>query len=325
MMTHKILKGLLITALSVVASNGIAASNVTVDNGTTLFGADISSITIDPASGEISIFTKSGNWGLSQSGTTNPPTNNDPIPTVVVKVNGLDSLTVDLNTDVTLAWSVDDAASCETLGGNAAWDNLNIGLTNGSSSGQAVVKINYVSTVTFTLRCSNGGNIRQDSVSITGESIAVGDADCPAVGDVDVVDWDQLDFKGGPYTWPQPGGDKVTIRNSRTRPVAIRFNTSTSDLVDTKYGRFTNVPIPGNEGVRQISVSECPGDFDVELTCRKEGTSSLWWEIDNSKGYAHTCQLAQGAVGKTYYLNVRFPDACGGPSTCSSSVGSSYY
>ncbi len=134
---------------------------------------------------------------------------------------------------------------------------------------------------------------------------------------VDVIDWTELDFAGGPFEFPNGNTAAHWIPVGRT--LSVRFNTATAEPGDF-YGRLTSPRNGGAVDRRDLSISLCPGQFDgLPARCFSSSTSTVqvYYDIDESRPELNSvCRLVRGETGETYYLNFRYPAGCGDPERC---------
>lgn len=307
MMNHKILKGLrTLLVASLTFSVGAMATDIQVDGGSVLLGSDIQSIVINPSTDLIQITTTAGDWDLVQG---NDPDPSDPVPQVTFTVNSGSSVSVDINTTVALSWAVSDAASCETLGGNAVWDATAIPLVDGAATGSQTNTVDFVGTRSYTLRCVNGANTTTRSVTVTGIDDTpppVGDA-CPAeyVPTLSGSDVEWASVLG--QTWPQPSYSQRTLTVPRGGYLSIAFDTG--DFAGWR-GSYKTITAIGTLGNRLIAISKCAGDFSEQLpimdldACTEDqynGGAVAWsTQTTPSSGF---CGLDPNT---TYYINITF-------------------
>ncbi len=261
-MNLKILNGLRILSLGLAALAIHAAAQVTtlqIDQST-LDGSAVQDIVIDAESGLILITTFDGNWTFSQE-VVDP---GDPDPVVDLSIVG--PFEVDVDSPVTLSWDVSDATSCDTQGGNAAWQLYEIDPDpiTGTVTGQDEFIVDFTGPLTFTLRCFNGANNTPDSVLVTG----VGpdpepSGSCPEefvspLPNEDFGTWQELTGA----TWPNPPSWRDFITIPRDGYVAIEFDTANHDGLD---GSIITIARSGISGFRFGSISLCPGDWTEHL------------------------------------------------------------
>lgn len=312
--------GVILCVLLLVLSVSAVQADVIVD-GSALPTTEVLSININPANGDVTIITNNANWEIMQTG------GGASRPSVDLRVNNSSTgATVDVNTAVSMSWNVSGANSCTASGGGtSSWAGSSIGLPSGSRS----VTVTDVGAEVYRLTCSNAEGSTVDSVTVTGVDAEPTPTGCSNIPNVTVIDWSDLSFSGNFADWPRLAGVVATVAHGASQTVAIKFNTITAEAVSTNYGKMSNIEVAGVPGARQISISKCPGDFnDLPRRCVTGeiiSSSSLYWELDNARGYSHTCKLDKGAQGESYYLNVRFPNGCGSQSTCQSYISPYYY
>ncbi|MFK8012161.1 MAG: hypothetical protein AB8B80_08990 [Marinicellaceae bacterium] len=110
---------------------------------------------------------------------------------------------------------------------------------------------------------------------------------------------------GVPQPWPGSIGSSINLNIEKNKYVAAQFTTS-NQSVDAQF--LSQLP-SNNEGIPPsgytVSISECPGDFNVHLNqpaCLKSAATFRWTTTPNPPGPAgFFCELDQN---KTYYLNI---------------------
>ena len=104
--------------------------------------------------------------------------------------------------------------------------------------------------------------------------------------------------------WPGNSGVNAQIRVPTDQFIALEFDATSTE---GQAGRIaTERAVIGGE--KSLSISECPGDFDVAPECLRFGvTYNLFWANKDASGdvpFGH-CPLDPG---KTYYLNSIFAE-----------------
>jgi hypothetical protein len=152
---------------------GAFATDVKIDDGETLFGTDIEIIDIDPISGVIKITTFEGNYGISQI----PASVEDPVVDLFAN-NNPSSISVPLDTLVSIRWDVSQAVSCAATGGGTTdWSLEPVvpGAETGLTDGTFEFTIDFTDETSFRLDCDgvDGTNPQFAEVRVTGEAPGV--------------------------------------------------------------------------------------------------------------------------------------------------------
>ena len=123
-------------------------------------GADISSITISPTTGNIFVSTIPG-YDVTKS-TSEPP----PPGEVAITSFSASPLNITEGQNTTLSWTTANASSCTPTGSTGDWSSHTIGLPNGSTS----ILITSAGTYTFGLTCQGAsGDPVSRSVVVTAQ------------------------------------------------------------------------------------------------------------------------------------------------------------
>lgn len=292
----KISTRLAILGLCLVNGMATYAADVIID-GQHVQAADISSITIDPVTGDISV-SAGGLYTVSRSGDDTT----DSGPSVVINSFTTSASTILEGQSVTLSWNTTDADSCTPSQGGGGWSTKTITLP----SGQTSVTLNTAADYTFRLDCSNdtpSSTYRTVSVSVQAESTTT-PSNCPSPTlSGSTVDW-KTHFG---HTWPAPGYAEVVTTIPRAGYLAIKFSTG-SVLED---GGVASILHTSTEGDRLGAISECPGDFSQVLPDTVINCTELWYIGGSIKWNTLSgdelgeCDLESN---KTYYLNLTFTD-----------------
>ena len=105
--------------------------------------------------------------------------------------------------------------------------------------------------------------------------------------------------------WPGSIGSSIKLNIKENKYVAARFTTP-NEGIDAQFlsqfpSNFEGAPPSGYT----VSISECPGDFNVHLNqpaCKKASSSFRWTtSVNPTVGNGFFCELEQN---KTYYLNI---------------------
>ena len=105
--------------------------------------------------------------------------------------------------------------------------------------------------------------------------------------------------------FPGPKSRQAVVTIPRNGYRAVAFNTGTAH--DT--GAVINFEAAASVGQRQIAISRCPGDFDVESSCKETvGTYQRQVNWRTRAAIGNYCKLDKGT---TYYFNTRFLNCTG--------------
>ena len=279
------LKGILaVCLLFMIAASAQAQIKIVVDNQT-IPTEDIASIVILPNSNLISISTTVG-YTVERTGTTPPDA-------VAISSFSASPSTITEGQRTTLSWVTSNASSCTASGGAGGWNTTTITLPTGSQ----LLTINNPGTYTFVLTCqdSAGGTAQRSTVVTVQENSTPTQCSTPPLS-------------GSTTTWknfwlvdfPSPKYDNVFATVPRTGYLAIEFETG--NIIDD--GKISSVETTVTDGVRLGTISQCPGDFDVEAPCKYIwgiGGGLLW----ATNGMSNACQLEPNTK---YYFNLTFTD-----------------
>jgi hypothetical protein len=283
-----------IYALAIVGTT--ANADLIIDNQA-IPGADISSITISPTTGNIFVSTIPG-YDVTKS-TSEPP----PPGEVAMTSFSASPSNITEGQNTTLSWTTANASSCTPTGGTGGWNSRTIGLPNSSTS----ITIASAGTYTFGLTCEGAsGDPVSRSVVVTAQ---------PESPDPVPTSCGTPALSGNITNWSTFWQEAFPAPRSDTRPAiipiqgyyALKFNTG--DFVDD--GRITSIETTNTTGVRLGAFSECPGDFDVQPECfLKWGLGGgMRWATNGRLG---ACQLNPNT---TYYFNITFTNGVTGSTT----------
>ncbi len=286
--------------------NGLTAgyADVIVDGDQVIEGADISSISIDPVSGDINI-TAGGLYTITKDG--DPP----PGPQVTIDTLTAVPATIVEGESVVISWTTTNADSCTPSQGAGGWDQETIALPDGST---APLTIATAGTYTFRLDCENDtpdSTFRTVSVQVDPDvgppgpgNICPDDFVAPLSGTT--VSWQAL--LG--FTWPEPGYAEKVIGIPTAGYLAVEF--STGDVTE-EDGGIKTIPHVSTQGYRLGALSACPGDFTDHLPGGVSGWpctrtwfdgGTLNWSTEEFPA-SWECKLEPNT---TYYLNLTFTD-----------------
>ncbi|NOZ38292.1 MAG: hypothetical protein GXP11_09580 [Gammaproteobacteria bacterium] len=275
------LKWLCALALISAAAN----ADVIIDNQTIL-GADVQSISIGPASGNIFIVTTPG-YIVKKSAST---------PGGVTVTLTASPLSINIGQSVTLTWSSTNATSCLSSGTWSAGKRR----TTGS---REVPPLSSAGKYTFILTCSNSttGESNSGTVTVTviDPSTNPVPSNCKAPSlrqTATSQNWDSL--WGVAFPLPRLAVKRMDVGSSGYN--YIKFNTGNTNGA----GSFLLMETTTSPGLRRGALSECPGDFDVAPECKQTWGLSEFLSY-STNGTTGTCQLKKGT---DYYFNVTFTD-----------------
>jgi hypothetical protein len=302
-----------LAVLGLCLVNGMATgyADVIID-GQHIQAADISNITIDPVTGDISV-SAGGLYDVTPSGDTDPNAG----PSVVINSFTVNDTTILEGGSVTLSWNTTDADACTPSLGGGGWGNKVITLPGGSTS----VTLNTAASYTFRLDCSNdtpSSTFRTVTVSVDSPIVDPGPTSCPTPTlSGSTTQW-QSHFG---QSWPSPNYAEVVTAIPRAGYLAIQFNTGSV----VEDGGVASIQHTSTHGERLGAISECPGDFSQRLPDTLSNCTELWYIGGGIKwntlagDQSGQCDLE---ANTTYYLNLTFTDGVS-PNTdrCVSTLG----
>lgn len=294
--------------LAIASTSSVAWADV-IFNGTSVPSADITSITIDPATGDI-LINAANDWTLSQETAEPPPPPPPPpppLPSDQLAVSLVASV-AEINQweDVTFTWQSVDAVRCVTRLGTPEWQEAVIDPLAG---GSVTIQMTEFGDIAFRIFCFDAaGEQVAAAVNITVVEAAPpasepADVDPPTVAcdnpDVttgSVVSWEEM-YQAASFPDTSRLGDTFAIRANRY--VAVKFNTGDA------LGTVSNRAVAISGGIRNVAVSQCPGMFvtDVPDACKQaQGTGSVHrFSTDGSL----PCNLEPNT---DYYFNITYAD-----------------
>lgn len=212
-------------------------------------------------------------------------------------------MTIAEGESTTLSWATQNASSCTASGavGVDGWSG-----TVATQSAGTQISIDTSGIYGFTLTCVDAEGGDDVSTSVVTVSQASMCTEPTLAGNIQ--DWRSFWL----VNFPKPTYDNRFLTVTRSGYHAIRFNTG--DIQSS--GRIVTIETTVTDGVRLGTISECPGDFEVEPEC-----SHLWgisgginWTTNGKVG---SCALKPNT---DYYVNLTYTDGTSGSSTtCSSS------
>ena len=287
-------------------------------NGTAIPSNDVTSITVDPNTGDV-IVTLINGWTAQQENEPEPPPPPPPPSEGLYAKVFASATTVDQFENVTFTWQTVDAERCVTRLGNAEWLALDI---SPLGDGSAIIPMSEAGVeIPFRMFCFDAANNQVASqVKITVNEApppnpTTATASCDAPSDVAngfVEDWKSVFVSTGFPEINQAVDDHFVGSRSY---YAVRFETTDADV----SGAISTVALSG--GVRNVSISECPGNFltDTPSTCSQlQGIGeALQYSTDPT---STRCVLEKN---KEYFVNVTYYDVtnrlANEVSTCSTS------
>ncbi len=310
--------------LAIAGASTPAVADI-VFNGTAIPSTDITSITVDPVTGDV-IVTAINDWSVQQG--TEPPTEPPPEPPPPPPPSEglyakLYSSATEINQyeNVTFSWQTVDAVRCVTRLGNAEWQSLAI---SPLAEGTAVIPMSEAGVeIPFRVFCFDAANNQvatQVKITVNAapppepETPTTNTASCDGPSDVanGIIESWNTTFVSNGFPDINQAVDDHFIGSSNY--FAIRFETTDANV----SGAVTTVALSG--GVRNVSISECPGNFitDTPSTCSQlQGIGeALQYSTDPT---STRCVLDKN---KQYYINITQVDVtnrlAGETSTCDS-------
>ena len=280
--------------LCLLTAGAMSAVNADVIiDGDTIPSAEITTITIEPMSGDIQVTTSTG-YTLSGGGVTPPP----PPPTGPVSILSFEasSMELELGQNVVFSWTTENAASCFARLGNAEWQSYT---PSPLASGSKMIRMDTLGTTKYRLNCvGSDGVVKIRGIDITVNPSIVDNTsscDAPRLTATGTTAWST--FWEAPF--PNTATDQRLINVGRPdRFKALSFNTGNYQ----GSGSVITISNTITPGARRASISQCPGKFDVQPACYQEWGNGqiLSWSTDGQSG---ACQLNPNTI---YYLNLTF-------------------
>lgn len=267
------------------------------------------------------VSSNGSNYVLSCSnsfGITSLSTSVTNIVSVVAPVITINATATSVNNggSSTITWSVANSpTSCDFTGDWPVGTNL----ADGPFS---FLEQNITSSKSYSVTCQNSAGSDTESISV---SIIGGDTwtSCSGAG-ASILNGaeDRTILSNGssplPYNglyetlqgndvvsqWPGIWGDALHMTLEKNKYVAAKFTTD-SNGYDAKFQMTASNSIEGpNPQAKAVTISTCPGDFNVHLNqvkCYTE-TNSLYWSTKDVPGQpGFFCELEKNT---TYYLNI---------------------
>jgi hypothetical protein len=314
-----------------VASTSTATMADIIFNGTAIPSADITSIQIDPVTGDV-LVTVANDWTVQQGGEPPPP---PPPPPPVVEAPtppagatfwvGMNVSTneIDQWEDVTFAWTSVGAVRCVTRLGNDEW--LAQALDPANPTDIEITMTAAGVDQRFRIFCFDEAGaqvVTQQMITVieapepppppppppTTETVSCDTSD---VQFGDTLEWGEVFASNGFPEINQAGDDFFIGRNGY---LAVRFETTDADV----NGAIATVALSG--GIRNVSISECPGNFvtDTDPACSDlQGIGdSLQYTTDLFD--TTKCTIRKN---KEYFINITYVDVTNRLPTQSSTCG----
>lgn len=306
----KFVNKLMLFMLVLVNGMTFVSADVIVD-GQVIESADISSIAIDPVSGNISV-AAGGLYTVTKDG--DPP----PGPQVVINSLTTSSSSITEGQSVVISWTTTDATACTPSGGSGGWSGKTIALPSGNSGSMTLAT---PGTYVFTLSCTNAtptSATRNVTVVVNPDDPDPTSCPTPTLAG-STVSWSS--HFG--LNWPDPNYAEIITGITRRGYLAIEFDTG-NILED---GGIATITHTSTNGERLGAISKCPGIFtadqlpDTVSRCTKQwfiGGSITWNTLAGNQ--SGQCNLE---ANTKYYLNLTFTDGvdpttdrCSSSSTC---------
>ena len=310
----KFIVRLMIFAL--VLGNGMSqlSADVIID-GQNILEADISEISIDPISGDVTVIAGGLYTVTREDGGGGGPTVSMG-PLVASDTSILEGQSI------TISWTTADAESCTPSNGGGGWSGQSISLPDGTSDS---ITLATAGSYTFTLTCSNStpSQTARSVTVVVNEDTPEPTGNCPAEYTPPLsggtVSW--LTHFG--TTWPNPAYAQVLTYVQTAGYFAIAFDTGT--IVED--GGITTIRHTSTYGNRLGAISTCPGDFSQYLPNNDEDFCTRNWYIGGSLKWNTEPQTVLGECNlepnTQYYFNLTFTngvdpstDRCSGTSNC---------
>lgn len=249
-----------------------------------------SAVSIDPATGNVTVRSSAGN--LNECSSTAPPS--PQITSFFASPNP-----VQTSGSFSVSWTSTNTTSCTPSQGTAAWAAQGTLGTSGTVNG--LVAPASAQNVNFRLTCTNGStSVFQDFVLQV--QSGGGGGSCTAQWSPNIVGWSGVFQTAFPS---HPGGAaRVSVSSGTT--ISAQFVASSPGA---QFGTISSAGFPGDgEGMGLLSISTSAGCFNqaqLGSNCLSELKSYpvISWRIGAS---STQCQLTQGA---TYFLNFTFGSA----------------
>ena len=261
----------------------VANADLILDNQTVI--TDVSGISVSPTSGDIFLTTTSKSYTVT-SDNSQPPSDS-------VKINFFTaSSPINAGDATSLSWSTSNADSCTATGNAPNWNG-----TQAKNSSNLQLVIADEGNYSVGLRCTGTDGPVTESRTVIVEA-----------KEPDPVNCGSTPLQGSIRTWrnfwtvtfPGPVSDSELMSVPIEGYQALKFNTA--DFIDD--GKITSIETTATIGLRLGSISQCPGDFDVERECMHIwglGGGIRW--ATNGRGGA--CQLLPNT---DYYFNITYTD-----------------
>lgn len=294
---------LVLLAATVVSPSPLVAQNLSLDNVPAIAltsSSTTSAISIDAATGNVTLRSSAGNLNECTAPNTTP----------VINSFGVNPSSVQVNSAFSISWSSTNTTSCTPSGGTGTgWAGLGTLSTSGTQNLTAPAT---PTTVSFTLTCTNGTQSvnQQTSLTVTSGGGGGGGNCTPPSANGSTSQWNST--LGS--TWPS-FNDVLRLSVGANQWVALQFTASASA---TQFGTFSSSHFPGDgDGAGQVSISTSAGCFTQSAL----GANCLSGILDlpgaswSNQASSFACKLTPGG---TYFMNVQFPSCAG---TCGRDFG----
>lgn len=331
--------------LAIASASTVASADV-IFNGTVIPSADVTSITIDPATGDV-LINAVNDWTATQD-TGEPPPPPPPPPPPLPEGELSSSLfvstaanpefgataVIDQWEDVTFTWQSEEAVSCVTRLGTAEWQAVSITPVD---SGSATIPMTEAGVdIKFRMFCFDAAGAQVGSQVLVTVNEAPNPTPPPPPPTVQIAACDGPRDVANGFTdkWTDRVGGlnaefPVVLQSSfdvtkrRNDFYALEFETGTENY----EGSVTTVSL--SSGVRHVSISQCPGNFfiDTPASCEQRQGIGETLRFSSDPNATGACILEPMT---RYYLNVTYADidnrlpgdtsACGA-SSCATRIG----
>ena len=314
------------TVSKVVVGDNVAITNFSVSPGTILAGGS-ANLNWSTANADTCTATDGvGGW-TGSVGTSGPqtitttlqgthtftltcsgPMGADAVSSVDLTVNSATAVaitsftalpsTITEGDSTTLSWATQNADSCTASGASGVdgWAG-----TVATQSAGTQITVDAAGVYAFTLTCvdvEGGEAVSSSIVTVNQASLC----STPAL-DGNIQEWSSLWL----LNFPKPTYDNRFVTIPRFGYHAIRFNTGNIQ----SNGRLATIETTVTDGVRLGTISECPGDFDVEPECHHV------WGISGGISWTTVGKIGSCALqpNTDYYVNLTYTDGANTSST----------
>jgi hypothetical protein len=282
-------------------------------------GIALSSIAIDPITGNAQVRTQAGNIN-SCTGSGNPPGRS---VTVSAPASAAPSAVINV------AWTANNftgTTTCTVSGGTntTGWTGTNLPYP-ATSSLQVTLAATQPASYTFTVTCSDGSSAQGSAATSVSGGGGGGDCSDPLIGTYNgatlnvnaVRNWENTFVTGGQTNVPFPGPPNRQFNASLSRGAydSMRFVVPLTLPQGFRADLSNFVTTSSATSVLVAAVSECQGDFRPSLNnsslrrlCTDQGGvggTSIGVVVDAGNGpyNSETCSIVRG---RTYFVNTSF-------------------